>query len=64
MKACNMKFLGSGARDTSLKYIWIFSIVLIFIYMYNLSKVYLKKTPFTCEKVLSQWKKSKCISVM
>jgi hypothetical protein len=36
---CNMKYLGNGALDTSLKYIWTFSIVSIFIHMYNVSKV-------------------------
>jgi hypothetical protein len=44
----NMKFLGSGALDTSLKYIWTFHIFLILIYIYNLSR----------------GKKFKCISVI
>ena len=42
-----MTFLGNGALDTSLKYIWTFSIVLMFIHMYNVysssGTVYLKK---------------------
>jgi hypothetical protein len=32
-----MKFLGRGALDISPKYVWTFSIVLIFIHMYNVS---------------------------
>ena len=36
---CNMKLIGSGAHDTPLKYIWTFSFVLIFIHVYNTSKV-------------------------
>ena len=35
----NMKFL-VGALDTSLKYIWTFSIVLIFIHIYNVRVFY------------------------
>jgi hypothetical protein len=35
-----MKFLGSGELDTSLKYLWTFSIVLRFIHMYSISKVF------------------------
>lgn len=34
-----MKLIGSGAHDTPLKYIWTFSFVLIFIHVYNTSKV-------------------------
>ena len=34
-----MTFLGSGVLDTSLKYIWTFATVLIFIHTYDVSKV-------------------------
>lgn len=35
--SCNIKFLGSGALGTSLKCIWTFSIILIFIHIYSVT---------------------------